>query len=92
VHIAAPTVGGALVLVLGSMEVRTDLVSDGEENTVEMGLAGGYVLAVDDRAAVGTPQSGYQLSVEAWRVSTTTGALRGLQRFVKIRRVRTVHC
>ncbi|GFZ46386.1 Autophagy-related protein 2 [Saitozyma sp. JCM 24511] len=67
VHISAPTVGGALVLVLGSMEVRTDLVSDAEENTVEMGLAGGYVLAVDDRAAVGTLQSGYQLSVEAWR-------------------------
>jgi autophagy-related protein 2 len=83
VHVAAPTAGGALVLVLGSMEVRTDLVSDAEENTVEMGLAGGYVLVVDDRAAVGTLQSGYQLSVEAWKVSTMARALRGLERFVR---------
>jgi autophagy-related protein 2 len=92
VHISAPTVGGALVLVLGSMEVRTDLVSFAEENTVEMGLAGGYVLAVDDRAAVGTLQSGYQLSVEAWRVSTKAGALSGLERFVEIRRVQGPRC
>jgi autophagy-related protein 2 len=71
IHTSAPNLAGAIVLVLGSLEVRTDLVSDAEEITVELGLAASHVLAIDELGAAGHLMAGHHLSVEAWKVSST---------------------
>nr|XP_019013281.1 uncharacterized protein I206_01346 [Kwoniella pini CBS 10737]OCF52062.1 hypothetical protein I206_01346 [Kwoniella pini CBS 10737] len=52
IHAAAPTLGGAVVLVLGVVEVSTDIRSDGEENEVKVSAGRLTVFAVDDLAAV----------------------------------------
>ena len=67
VHAAAPTLLGALVAVLGVVDVKAVLVSDAEERIVELGLSSSYLLAVDDLAAVIPLETGHAASVEAWK-------------------------
>lgn len=68
VHISAPTIPGGLVGVLGVTEVKTDIVSDADESTVELSLSSGSILAIDDMAVASTLPVGHTASVEAWKV------------------------
>lgn len=68
VHVSAPTRPGALVGVLGLLDVKTDIISDAEESLLELSLAGGHVLAIDETAAAGALPMGHSASVEAWKV------------------------
>lgn len=64
-----PNVGtGALVLVLGALDIKTDLTSEAEDSVVEVGLTGSGVLIVDDMGVTTTLRSGVP-PIEAWSVS-----------------------
>ncbi|KAK8870012.1 hypothetical protein IAR55_000582 [Kwoniella newhampshirensis] len=67
IHLAAPTLPGAVVVVLGSVEVKTDIRSDADENLVEVGAERVGVLAVDDLAATAGLPVGLTDSTEAWK-------------------------
>nr|XP_018264125.1 uncharacterized protein I303_04005 [Kwoniella dejecticola CBS 10117]OBR86283.1 hypothetical protein I303_04005 [Kwoniella dejecticola CBS 10117] len=70
VHATAPTLGGAVVLVLGVVDVGTDMRSDGDENEITASAGRLSVLAVDDLAGVIEPGVGSVGSgeiSEAWR-------------------------
>ena len=69
VQVSAPTLPGAIVVVLGVVDVKTDLVSDDEENSVEIGISSSYLLAVDDVGATGPLAPGFTASIDAWKVS-----------------------
>lgn len=69
-HVAAPTIPGGLVGILGDFGFKTDIVSDADEQTLDLALARSYLFAVDHLDAVTGLPSGRQLSHEAWRVST----------------------
>lgn len=67
VHAKSPTLGGAIVVVVGSMEGKMDTESGAESKAVEVGLGSVVVLAVDDVAAT-TLYGGYRTSAEAYQV------------------------
>ncbi|WWD01656.1 hypothetical protein V866_008601 [Kwoniella sp. B9012] len=67
VHATTPTLGGAVVLVLGSMDVRTDIRSDGDDNETNVSAGRLAILAVDDLRAVGELGAGVHESAEVWR-------------------------
>lgn len=69
VHVQVPSLAGGLVCVLGDVQIKTDLVSDAEENLVEVSAAGLVVLAVDDLNVVETLPVGLVSSVDAWKVN-----------------------
>jgi len=69
IHVAAPSVGGGLVCVLGDVQIKTDLISDSDDNTVEVSTTAIFILAVDDLKAIGDLPVGMKSSVEAWKVS-----------------------
>lgn len=68
-HVATPTVPGALLLVLGAVDVRTEIISDADESILDVGLDQVDLLAIDDRAAAAALSTGYHKTLEAWRVS-----------------------
>ncbi len=68
VHIKAPTMGGGLVIVLGEVEIKTDLISDSEESIVEFVAGRLGFLAVDDLQIVEAMSVGSASSVELWKV------------------------
>lgn len=65
VHISAPTMPGALLVVVTAVEVRTAMESESDGLSVDIGVSGLNLLAVDDRAAAGTPQGAAVL--DAWK-------------------------
>nr|XP_031857747.1 uncharacterized protein CI109_006842 [Kwoniella shandongensis]KAA5524819.1 hypothetical protein CI109_006842 [Kwoniella shandongensis] len=67
IHFAAPNQPGAIVVVLGDVDVKTDLRSDAEENLVEVGLERVGILAVDDLTATTALPVGLADSLEAWK-------------------------
>jgi autophagy-related protein 2 len=69
VHVSAPGVPGALLVVVGDLDVRTDVVSDADESTLELGASVLRVMAIDDCAMGGVLGVGYADTAEAWRVS-----------------------
>ncbi|EIW70236.1 hypothetical protein TREMEDRAFT_30206 [Tremella mesenterica DSM 1558] len=66
IHIAAPTLPGALVAVLGQVEVHTVMVSDSNENTIHIDVPQAHLLAIDDLSTMTTLQSGFTTSTETW--------------------------
>ena len=68
IHLKAPNMMGAVVVVLGEMAVKMDIVSDAEVGMVEMGLSASHLLAIDEVGMAGDLIPG-QPSVEAWKVS-----------------------
>ena len=68
IHVSAPTMPGAIVAVLGVLDVTTVMVSDAEENVVKLGISSSHLLVVDDLEVVGPLESGHVNSVEAWKV------------------------
>ena len=69
IHVKAPKEKGAMVLVLGTVGVMTDLISRAEESILEVGAARCGILAVDDLVATTGLQPGYASALDAWRVS-----------------------
>ncbi|OCF72102.1 hypothetical protein I204_07366 [Kwoniella mangroviensis CBS 8886] len=67
VHATTPTLGGAVVLVLGSLVVGTDIRSDGDDNEIKASAGRLTILVVDDLRAVGELGLGVRESAEAWR-------------------------
>ncbi|WVQ70336.1 uncharacterized protein L199_008562 [Kwoniella botswanensis] len=67
VHATTPTLGGAVVLVLGSLDVGTDIRSDGDDNEIKATAGRMAILAVDDLRAVGELGVGVHESAEVWR-------------------------
>lgn len=67
IHIATPTLPGAVLLIANVLDVRTVLESEGMETNVDVGLSGGHLLAIDDLEAATPLQMGHQLSLEAWK-------------------------
>ncbi len=68
VHVSAPTSPGAVLAVLGVVDIKADIVSDAEENVIELGVSSSYLLAVDDLAVITPLELGNAASVEAWKV------------------------
>lgn len=69
VHIRSPNLDGAVVLVVSSLEGKTDIESGAESKAVELSIGNLAVLAVDDMAVVTELQGGQSSSVEAFKVS-----------------------
>lgn len=67
VHVSAPTMPGALLAVTSAIEVRTVMESESDDVTVDIGVSGLNLLAIDDRKAATPLQLGHSTSVEAWR-------------------------
>lgn len=67
IHIATPTLPGAILLVGNVLDVRTVLESEGMETNIDVGLSGGHLLAIDDLEAATPLQMGHQQSLEAWK-------------------------
>lgn len=68
VHVATPIVPGALLLVLGAVDVKTDIVSDADESMLDLGLERVTLLAIDERAAATELATGYHQTLDAWKV------------------------
>ncbi|WWC85245.1 uncharacterized protein L201_000107 [Kwoniella dendrophila CBS 6074] len=67
VHTTAPTLGGAVVAVIGVMDIGTDIRSDGEENEIKASASRLAILAVDDLSGVDALCVSQGESVEAWK-------------------------
>lgn len=65
-HVSAPTMPGALLAVMAVIEVRTAMESESDENTIDVGVSGLYLLAIDDRESA-TPLQHHVQSLEAWK-------------------------
>jgi autophagy-related protein 2 len=68
VHAKSPTLGGAIVVVVGSLEGKMDTESGAESKAVEVGLGNLVVLAVDDMSATTDLYGGNRTSAEAYLV------------------------
>jgi autophagy-related protein 2 len=68
VRIEAPNVGGAVVAVLGTLEVKLDVLSDAEESSVDVSAGAIALLLIDDVSTAGTLTGGQTSSVDAWKV------------------------
>ena len=64
----SPTLGGAIVLVIGTLEGKADTESGAETRGVEVGLGNVVVLAVDDMASTTELYGGCRTSAEAYQV------------------------
>ena len=76
VHVATPTVPGALLLVLGAVDVRTDIISDADESVLDLGLEQVVLLAIDERKAGIELETRHHQTLEAWKVSLSVQAER----------------
>jgi len=70
-HAKSPTLGGAIVLVIGAMEGKADTESGAESRGAEVGLSSVVVLAVDDMMTTTELHGGYKSSAEAYQVCAT---------------------
>ncbi|WVF72370.1 hypothetical protein IAT40_007185 [Kwoniella sp. CBS 6097] len=66
-HLATPNLKGAVVVVLGSTEIKTDLRSDADSNDIKVNAGRVGVLAVDELEATTELPVGLTDSVEAWK-------------------------
>jgi autophagy-related protein 2 len=73
IHLTPPSLTGAAVVVLGVLEVRSDIVSGAEESLLEMTLGSSGFLLVDDTMTTASLIAGLPSSVEAWKVSLEGG-------------------
>lgn len=69
VHLKSPNLDGAVVLVVASLDGKTDIESGAESRAVEVGLGGLAVLAIDDVKIATELQGGQHSSSEAYKVS-----------------------
>lgn len=69
VHIKSPNLDGAIVLVVSTLEAKTDIEGGSDTRAVEMSIGSLGVLAVDDMAAVTQLQGGQASSLEGFKVS-----------------------
>jgi autophagy-related protein 2 len=67
-HAKSPTLGGAIVLVIGTLEGKADTESGAESRGAEVGLGNVEVLAVDDLATTTELYGGHRTSAEAYQV------------------------
>jgi autophagy-related protein 2 len=67
IHVTPPTMPGAAVVVLGILQVKTDLVSDAEENTIDISLGRTALLLVDDVGSTVALSPG-KAAAETWKV------------------------
>lgn len=67
IHAKSPTLGGAVVVVVGSMEGKMDTESGAESKAVEVGLGSVVMLAVDDVAATTELYGCHRTSAEAYQ-------------------------
>ena len=67
IHIKAPTLPGAIVAVLGQVNVNAEIVSEADENTVTLDAASICLLAIDDAAMVAPLRRWSSMSAEVWR-------------------------
>jgi autophagy-related protein 2 len=77
-HAKSPTLGGAVVLVIGTLEGKTDTESGAESRGAEVGMGNVVILAVDDMAATTELYGGYKSSAEAYQVCSLILSLRSL--------------
>lgn len=70
VHVKSPNLDGAIVLVVSTMEAKTDIESGADTRAVELSVGSLGVLAVDDMAVVTQLQGGQTNSLEAFKVSS----------------------
>lgn len=68
IHLTPPSLTGAAVIVLGVLEVKTDIVSGADESLVDLLLGSSGLLVVDDMAAVLPSTAGSLNTIEAWKV------------------------
>lgn len=71
VHAKSPTLGGAIVVVIGSLEGKADTESGAESKSADVGLGNVVVLAVDDLATTTELYGGHRNSAEAYQVSNS---------------------
>lgn len=68
VHLNPPNSDGAVALVVGSLEGKTDLESGAESRAIELGLGNVALLAIDDLSQATALQGGQAGSAEAFKV------------------------
>jgi autophagy-related protein 2 len=67
-HAKSPTLGGAIVVVIGTLEGKADTESGAETRGAEVGMGNVVVLAVDDLATTTELYGGHRTSAEAYQV------------------------
>ena len=68
-HMKSPNLQGAIVVVVSTLEGKTDIESGADTKTVELSIGNLGVLAVDDMSVVAELQGGQSSSLEAFKVS-----------------------
>lgn len=68
-HVATPNLPGALLIVSNVAEVRTTMENHADESSVDIGLAGVHILAIDDLTTATKLPMGYTQSLDAWKRS-----------------------
>jgi autophagy-related protein 2 len=68
VHVKDIKSGGAIAIVVGTLEGKTDIESEAESRSVDVGIGNLVVMALDDLGAASELQGGYQSSVDAYSV------------------------
>lgn len=66
-HVAAPNLPGALLVVSSMVEVRTAMESEADESTIDVGVSGVHLLAIDELASAAPLPIGHSMSLEAWK-------------------------
>lgn len=68
IHVTPPTMSGAAVVILGALNIKTNLVSDAEENTVDISLGRSALFLVDDVGST-VPLTPGRAASDTWKVS-----------------------
>ena len=66
-HLKAPSMKGALVLVFGYGDIKTEIVSDADESTLDLSFARCGILFIDDIAAATPKQPDSVSGLDVWR-------------------------
>ena len=69
IHLVPPTLPAALVIVLGYVDIRTDVISNAEEELVDIGLSNLVMLAVDDVSSTATLVPSSAGCAELWKTA-----------------------
>lgn len=66
-HVAAPNLPGALLIVSNVAEVRTTMENYADESSIDIGVSGVHVLAIDELSSASPLPMGHPMSLEAWK-------------------------